>query len=223
MKSGTFRTQSYKEKIEKEQIRRARLREKLREQRQAKKLRKLEKIKKKRQEKEKKKLPNILKEKCHNWVKVRDSFPGERRKGKCKTCGKVCEDGDFQAGHFEPSSTCGILLRYHPHNIHGQGGYCCNINRHGQQKMGVEYTIKMVAQYGLEYVQHLRSMKVSTVHTPAHFYETMIELYDQGDEQKIVDYLEEKFKEHLVLQEEIRQKNENLLNSQVAPTDLHTS
>ena len=223
MKRGTFRVQGYKEKIEKEKIRRARLREKLREQRHAKKLRKLEKIKKKRQEKERKKLPNVLKEKAHDFVKRRDSFPGETRKGKCITCGKICEGGDFQAGHFEPSSTCGILLRYHPQNIHGQGGYCCNINKHGQQKMGIQYTLKMVAKYGLERVIYLSSMKVSTVYTPPHFYETMIELYDQGDEEKIIAYLDQEFQNHLQRQEEIRQKNENLLNSELAPTVLLSS
>ena len=223
MKSGTFRRQSYKEKIEKEKIRRARLREKLREQRLAKKLRKLEKVKKKRAEKEKKKLPNVLKEKCHNWIKIRDSFDGETRKGKCITCGRVAEGQDFQAGHWFPSSTCGIILRYHPQNIHGQCGRYCNGNRNHQQKMGMEYTIKMVEKYGMERVKDIQKMKVDTVYTPPHFYETMIELYDKGNELHIIQYLEECYDNHCRLQEEIRQKNETLLNSSTAPTVLLSS
>jgi hypothetical protein len=214
MKSGTFRTQSYKEKIEKEQIRRARLREKLREQRNAKKFRKLQKIQKKRAEREKKKLPNVLKEICHDWIKIRDSFENETRKGKCITCGRVAEGQDFQAGHWFPSSTCGIILRYHPQNIHGQCGRYCNGNRNHQQKMGMEYTIKMVDKYGSQRVKELQAMKVDTVYTPTHFFETMIELYKKGDEQEIIAYLEYEYKKHLEIQEEIRIKNERI-NSQI--------
>jgi len=79
--------------------------------------------------------------------------------GYCCTCGLYCEGGNFQAGHYEPSGSCGALLRYHPQNMHGQGGYCCNLNRNHQQKMGNDYTFFMINKYGQPHVEYLESLK----------------------------------------------------------------
>jgi len=137
-----------------------------------------------------KKLKKELYELSHTHVRKRDSVKEYEIAGYCITCGKYCEGGDFQAGHFEPSGSCGLLLKYHPHNMHGQGGYCCNINRNHQQKMGVEYTIKMQKKYGYEYVDKLRSMKQTHIQGDRYFYNTMIELYKKGDEGEIIKFLE---------------------------------
>lgn len=125
----------------------------------------------------------------HLHVRKRDSFNPEVIKGKCATCPLVCEGGNFQAGHWEPDSTGGALLRYHPHNMHGQGGYCCNINRNGQQRVANEYTLFMINKYGLDYVNKLRALKQKTIKADIIFYEKMVDLYKIGDEQAIIEYL----------------------------------
>ena len=137
-----------------------------------------------------KKLKNDLKKASHTFVKNRDAFSTNPYKGECITCGKYVEAGDFQAGHFEPSGSCGVLLRYHPHNIHGQGGFCCNINRNGQQKMANEYTMWMINKYGHQRVVELRELKRRSVNAGRYFYETMLELYEQGDEAEIIKFIE---------------------------------
>lgn len=136
------------------------------------------------------KLKAELKMAAHTFVKVRDAISTEPYNGNCITCGKFVEGGDFQAGHFEPSGSCGVLLRYHPHNIHGQGGFCCNINRNGQQKMANEYTMKMIEKYGHERVVELRNLKKRSVNAGRYFYETMLGLYKQGNENEIVKFIE---------------------------------
>lgn len=126
----------------------------------------------------------------HTFVRKRDAlFNKDILAGSCCSCGKYCEGGDFQCGHYEPSSTCGAILRYHPHNMHGQGGYCCNINRHGQQRMANDYSVFMIDKYGLDYFNFLRSLKQKTIKADEIFYQTIIDLYKAGDESKIVEYL----------------------------------
>jgi len=132
----------------------------------------------------------ILYQLSHTFVRRRDSKDSEVIAGNCFTCGKWCEGGNFQAGHFEPDSTGGALLRYHPRNMHGQGGFCCNINRHGQQRIAIEYYDRMVKKYGLKKVQALRAMKQKSIKADLLFYLKMIELYEAGDEKKIIKYLE---------------------------------
>lgn len=134
----------------------------------------------------KKKLVEI----SHRYIRERDSKDKGIIAGFCCTCPKWCEGSDFQAGHYEPDSTGGALLRYHPNNMHGQGGFCCNINKHGQQKMANAYTIFMIKKYGLKFVEKLRALKQKSIKADIIFYETMINLYEQGDEKKIVKYLE---------------------------------
>lgn len=137
-----------------------------------------------------KKLKKELSEVSHTHVRKRDSVKEFEIAGYCFTCGAYCTGGNFQAGHYEPSSTCGLLLRFHPHNMHGQGGYCCNINKHGQQKMANEYTIRMQKKYGYEYVDKLRAMKNKSIQGDRYFYNTMIDLYKIGNEIEIIKFLE---------------------------------
>lgn len=126
----------------------------------------------------------------HTFVRRRDSHNPDLIGGLCATCGKYCMDSNFQSGHWENDATGGAILRFHPRNMHGQGGFCCNINRHGQQQMGVAYTLFMINKYGIDYVNKLRAMKQKSIKADIIFYERMIELYQAGNEQDIVDYLE---------------------------------
>lgn len=137
-----------------------------------------------------KKIKKELEIVSHRYIRERDSVAVGVIAGNCCTCGKWCEGSNFQCGHYEPDSTGGALLRYHPRNMHGQGGYCCNINRHGQQRMGNEYTMFMIRKYGLDYVNRLRALKNRTIKADIIFYQTLLELYKQKDEEEIVNYLE---------------------------------
>ncbi len=78
---------------------------------------------------------NKLYKLSHTYIRERDSVQSGIIAGKCCSCGALCEGGNFQAGHYEPDATGGALLRYHPHNMHGQGGYCCNITRNHKELM----------------------------------------------------------------------------------------
>lgn len=136
------------------------------------------------------KAKKVLYELSHTFIRRRDSKDKDFIAGNCFTCDKWSEGGNFQAGHFEPDSTGGALLRYHPHNMHGQGGYCCNINRHGQQRIANEYTFRMIRKYGIKYVEKLRALKQKSIKADLPFYLKMIELYQAGDEKDIVKHIE---------------------------------
>lgn len=137
-----------------------------------------------------KRAKNKLYELSHTFVRERDSVNEGTIAGYCCSCGKWSEGGQFQAGHWESDQKGGALLRYHPRNMHGQGAYCCNINRHGQQSVAVSYTLFMIQKYGQEYVNKLRALKYKSIKADILFYEKMIELYEAKNEQAIVDYLE---------------------------------
>lgn len=137
-----------------------------------------------------KKLKKTLVKLSHDYIRRRDSIMLDRFAGVCCTCGQWCEGGNFQCGHFMPDGSSGALLRYHPKNMHGQGGYCCNINKHGQQRMGNDYTMFMIQKYGLKYVTKLRSLKNKNIKADFIFYQTLISLYEKGDEKEIIKYLE---------------------------------
>jgi len=124
----------------------------------------------------------------HTFVRKRDSINDIEIKGFCFDCGMYAEGQQFQAGHFEPSGSCGAVLRYHPRNMHGQRGGC-NVG-YVQEKVKINYTLSMIDKYGRKYVDKLKQMRNKTIKADIIFYETMIELYKQGDEQKICDYLE---------------------------------
>lgn len=137
-----------------------------------------------------KKLKQILTKLSHDFVRERDSIMPPNIGGYCFTCGMLASGSNFQSGHYEPSSTCGALLRWHPLNMHGQCGYKCNINRHGQQKMANEYTMRMISLYGLEKVQELRAMKNRLIQCDRYFLTSMIDLYKQGNQEEIIKFLD---------------------------------
>lgn len=135
-----------------------------------------------------KKAKKLLEINSHNFVRRRDSISPLKIGGYCFDCGKYSELQQFQAGHFEPSGSCGAILRYHPHNIHGQFSGCnCGYQ---QEQVKINYTLKMIDKYGREYVDHLKQLKNKSIKADIIFYDRMNELYEQGDEAKIVEYLE---------------------------------
>lgn len=137
---------------------------------------------------ETKKLVYKLVELSHSYIRRRDSIDEDVIGGHCFDCGTLVFGQQFQAGHFIADSVGGALLRYHPHNMHGQSGGC-NM-KHSQERVKIEYTIKMQEKYGVDYVNHLRQMKNKSIKADSIFYNRMIELYKEGNEQKIIDYLE---------------------------------
>src|SRR3990167_9112004 len=78
-----------------------------------------------------------------------------RDKGICFTCGKYATGMGYHAGHYIPSSICGVLLKYHEANVHGQC-FNCNINLGGY---GAMYDRKMREKYGEEFVEELWRVK----------------------------------------------------------------
>lgn len=124
----------------------------------------------------------------HTFVRKRDSISPDKIAGYCFDCGKYDEGSQFQAGHWQPSGSCGARLRYHPQNMHGQSGGCnCGYQ---QEKVKINYTMAMIDKYGIDRVNELRILKEQTIKADIFFYEKMIELYKIGDEQAIVDYLD---------------------------------
>ena len=139
----------------------------------------------------KKKSPAQLKKELtklsHDFIRERDSKRKGIIAGNCFDCGLWVEGQQFQAGHFESDSTGGALLRYHPHNIHGQSGGC-NM-AYSQERVKINYTLKMIDTYGRDYVEKLRQLKNKTIKADIIFYSKMIELYKKGNEKNIVKYL----------------------------------
>lgn len=66
------------------------------------------------------------------WVKLRDN-------NICFTCGKRVESYASQAGHFIPKVVGGIVLYFHPDNVHCQCSYC-NLQLEGNR---IEYAKKL--------------------------------------------------------------------------------
>ena len=129
-----------------------------------------------------------LEQVSHTFVRRRDSKNPDFIGGFCFDCGEYAEGQQFQSGHFEPSGSCGALLRFHPHNMHGQIGKCnC---KYQQEKVKIDYTLKMIDKYGRKYVDHLKQLKQKSIKADIIFYQTMIDLYKSGEEKAIVNYLE---------------------------------
>lgn len=119
----------------------------------------------------------------HNHVRRRDSIREDKIAGYCFDCGEYAEGQQFQCGHFEPSGSSGAILRYHPHNMQGQAGKC-NVG-YVQEKVKINYTLKMIDKYGREYVDHLKQLKNKSIKADIIFYETMVDLYKQETNQKL--------------------------------------
>lgn len=135
-----------------------------------------------------KRAKKILHDLSHTYIRKRDSIYEDKIAGYCFDCGKPAEGVMFQAGHWIPDSVGGATLRYHPDNMHGQAGGC---NAHFQQeKVKVDYTLKMVEIYGMERVEALKALKNRTIKADILWYEKMIELYTKAVEKDIVHFLE---------------------------------
>ncbi len=130
---------------------------------------------------------NVLYDLSHTYIRERDSKDKSFIAGNCFDCGKWCEGGNFQAGHFIPDSK-GFLTRYHPLNMHGQFSGC-NM-KHQQEYVKINYTFAMIRKYGEAYVQKLKLMSEKSVKADLPIYLTLIDLYKQKDERKIIRYLE---------------------------------
>jgi hypothetical protein len=132
-------------------------------------------------------LQQKLVEVSHTYIRLRDSINPDEIRGYCFDCGTYTEGRHFQAGHFIADASGGAILRYHPHNMHGQASGC-NM-KVSQERVKIEYTIKMQEKYGIDYVNFLRSLKNKSIKADEIFYRKMIELYEKGDEDSIVQYL----------------------------------
>ena len=163
---------------------------KTQEMREVKKLR-LEKKKAKKKEKNYiKSLPKTLEKVSHDHVRERDSIDDNVIGGYCCCCGKLAYGGAFQAGHYRASASCGLLLRYHPWNMHGQCAGCNMWVR--QDTVKPEYAEFMEKRYSREVRQGMLDMKNSTslkIQGDKYFYESMIDLYKAGNEEEIVKFL----------------------------------
>jgi len=133
------------------------------------------------------KLQQKLVELSHTYIRERDSVSPDKIGGYCFDCGNFAEGRHFQAGHFIADASGGAVLRYHPHNMHGQSSGC-NM-KVSQERVKIEYTIKMQEKYGIDYVNLLRSLRNKSIKADEIFYNKMIELYEQKDEEAIVEYL----------------------------------
>lgn len=124
----------------------------------------------------------------HTYIRKRDSINDYEIKGHCFDCGILAESQQFQCGHWQPSGSSGAVLRYHPQNMHGQRGSCnCGYN---QESVKINYTLVMIQKYGQDRVTELLRLKNKTIKADILFYENMIELYKEGNEEKIIDFLE---------------------------------
>lgn len=130
-----------------------------------------------------------LVELSHRHIRVRDSVFKDVIAGYCFDCGVFAEERHFQCGHFIADSVGGAILRYHPHNMHGQASGCNMAT--SQERVKINYTLKMLEKYGLDYVNHLKNLKPNMqFRADILFYEKMVSLYKIGNEEEIVKYLE---------------------------------
>lgn len=92
----------------------------------------------------------------------------------CFTCGKSgLEGSNWHTGHFIPSASGGILLRYHLDNLFCQC-YHCNVNLGGN---GAVFYRNLVAQKGQDYVDTLFKIKNQSAKADILFYENKIQEY----------------------------------------------
>lgn len=139
---------------------------------------------------EKKKLAKKLEKISHDYIRRRDSFNNDLNiiGGNCFDCGSQAFGQQFQCGHFIPDSVGGALLRYHPLNMHGQAGKC-NV-WFNSEMVKIRYTAMMYQKYGKKRVASLIALKNRSIKADSLFYLKMIKLYEQGNENKIVKYLD---------------------------------
>lgn len=128
-----------------------------------------------------KKLKETLWELCKRIIRKRDG-------NVCIICGKSgLEGSSWHTGHFIPSSSCGVFLRYDLRNLHSSC-YNCNINLGGN---GAMFYKVLVSKYGQDFVDQLFVDKNLITKADWIFYEKKIDEYKkiQGwDENKLLDY-----------------------------------
>lgn len=154
-------------------------------------LKKAEKKAKKAEKKYKESLPKKLTDICHLYIKKRDSIPGEMKKGYCCCCKKLAEGEQFQAGHYRAKASTGILLKWHPWNIHGQCGGCNMWKR--QDAVKPEYAEFMRQKYTpaqMDKMLEIKNSRSLKIQADTFFFESMIDLYKQGNEEEIIKFLE---------------------------------
>lgn len=115
------------------------------------------------------------------WKSLRDLV--RKRDGPvCVVCGKEGLTGaNWHGGHFIPSSTCGLYLRYDWRNVHSSC-YHCNINLGGN---GAMFYRSLAAKYGEPFVENLfkdQQMEVKwgvqELVLLKDYYDSLIEKYD---------------------------------------------
>jgi len=131
------------------------------------------------------KKPSTKSLKVKLW-KVVSSFVKVRDKNICFTSGKKVEGSNCHCGHMFPSGSCGAVLRYHPLNLHVQS-YNENINLGGN---GAVYATNFIQKYGQQKFDDLMRLKQKTIKADVIFYQKLIDLYTEGDQDKIISYLE---------------------------------
>lgn len=139
-----------------------------------------------------KRIVTELEKVSHDFIRHRDSDEQNKHAetfgGNCFDCGMYDEGQYFQAGHFEPSGANGARLRYHPHNMHGQRGGCNMKQR--QEFVKINYTLAMIRKYGQDYVYKLKALKNKPLKADIIFYSKLLGLYKAGNEDDIVEFLE---------------------------------
>lgn len=136
-----------------------------------------------------KKAKKELTELSHNFIRRRDSREGALGfLGNCFDCGRIADGQNFQCGHWIPDSVGGATLRYHPQNMHGQAS-ACNVGWQ-QEMVKIRYTGAMYQKYGEKRCNELLQLKNRIIKADIIWYERMIELYKEGNEEKIIAFLE---------------------------------
>lgn len=116
----------------------------------------------------------IAKVKEKLWEAVRNLI--RKRDGNvCFVCKKGGLAGaNWHGGHFIPSSTCGMFLRYDIRNVHSSC-YYCNINLGGN---GGQFYKSLAEEYGQKFVDQLFIDKQKTVKWGIPELEQMTEYYE---------------------------------------------
>tara|TARA_R110000868_G_scaffold271022_3_gene530490 strand:- start:6595 stop:7089 length:495 start_codon:yes stop_codon:yes gene_type:complete len=149
----------------------------------AKKLSRKPKIRRSKVKKPKLKTISQLKKTLWETIKI---YVRERDQSICFTSGVKVEGSNRHVGHGIPSSVGGVLLRYHPWNLHIQS-YVENIHHSGN---GGVYYRNQLARYGQEKVDRIYELKKHSAQCDRYFLTTLNELYKAGDEEEIVKFIE---------------------------------
>ena len=158
MKRGTFRKQSYEEKIEKLTAKRVNSFGEVKPRKVVKKVAKRPKTK------------SLAK-----WKKELDAifskYIRQRDQGQCFTCPKKDDPKNMQNGHFVPRQY--LAVRYDERNCNCQC-YACNMLYGGQ---GATYAIRLAQKYGQSVVEELESQRWVTTKLDVNWYKEQIAKY----------------------------------------------